>query len=329
VTVSRSLADVLADADLAARSGQRYSPTPWPTGFHPLDDELGGGLRAGELVLIGGPQGLGKTTFTLQMARNIVATGGKVLYLCYEHDERSLLLRLIALEAGLLAGDDEPPSQREIADALRADTQSSDGMLGRLDTVPLAAAAFHRLTQYGDRLRLVTASGRSTGIDQIRDLVRSIAGDGVVFVDYLQKVAVRGIDNLGEDERVTVVVEGLKDAALDFAVPIVAIAAADKPGIADGRTRLHQLRGSTALAYECDIALMLNDKWHIVARHHLMFGTTNADRFHDWVVCTVEKNRAGRADVDLEFMKRFREARFDADGGYVVEELVDDRVFRE
>jgi replicative DNA helicase len=252
-----------------------------------------------------------------------------VLYLCYEHDERSLLLRLIALEAGLLAGDDEPPSQREIADALRADTQSSDGMLGRLDTVPLAAAAFHRLTQYGDRLRLVTASGRSTGIDQIRDLVRSIAGDGVVFVDYLQKVAVRGIDNLGEDERVTVVVEGLKDAALDFAVPIVAIAAADKPGIADGRTRLHQLRGSTALAYECDIALMLNDKWHIVARHHLMFGTTNADRFHDWVVCTVEKNRAGRADVDLEFMKRFREARFDADGGYVVEELVDDRVFRE
>jgi replicative DNA helicase len=203
-------------------------------------------------------------------------------------------------------------------------------MLGRLSDLPLAAAALRRLDSYGDRLRLVTASGRSTGIDEIRELARSVAGEGVVMVDYLQKVAVRGrLDNLGEDERVTVVVEALKDTALDFAVPVVAIAAADKPGIADGRTRLHQLRGSTALAYECDVALMLNDKWHVVARHHLVYGGTNAERFHDWVVCTVEKNRAGRGDVDLEFRKRFHEARFDAEGGYVAEELVDDRVFRD
>ena len=60
------------------------------------------GLRAGELLLIGGAQGTGKTTMALQMARNI-ASGGQanVLYICFEHDEQYLLNRLIAMESAL------------------------------------------------------------------------------------------------------------------------------------------------------------------------------------------------------------------------------------
>ena len=60
------------------------------------------GLRAGELLLIGGAQGTGKTTMALQMARN-VASGGQanVLYICFEHEEQYLLNRLIAMESAL------------------------------------------------------------------------------------------------------------------------------------------------------------------------------------------------------------------------------------
>ncbi len=44
-----------------------------PTGFTPLDDVLNGGLRPGELLVIGGPFGVGKTIWGLQVARNAVS----------------------------------------------------------------------------------------------------------------------------------------------------------------------------------------------------------------------------------------------------------------
>src|SRR5512135_2376385 len=71
-----------------------------PTGFDPLDRFLSGGVRPGELVLVGGAQGVGKTTMTLQMARNMVARSQAACgYVCYEHDAIYLMQRLIALES--------------------------------------------------------------------------------------------------------------------------------------------------------------------------------------------------------------------------------------
>jgi len=330
VTSRRPLTDVLAEADLAARVGQSYSATPFPTGFTPLDDELAGGVRPGELVLIGGAQGLGKTVMALQIARNVVAAGGCATYLCYEHDERVLLHRLITIEAGAVADDPgDAPTLSEVGDLLRAGSPAPGGMADRLAGAPLAAEAYDRLRGYGERLVLVRASGRGTGIDEIRDLARDIAGGGVVIVDYLQKVPVLPMQGSSEDERVTVVVEALKDAAMEFAVPVVAIVAADKEGLGNGRTRLPHLRGSTALSYECDIALMLNDKWDVVARHHLLYGTSSAERFHDWIVCTIEKNRNGASDIDLEFRKHYARGRLDPAGNRVLEDLVDERVHRD
>ena len=40
---------------------------PTPTGFSPLDEVLNGGLRPGDLFVIGGPSGVGKTIFSLQV----------------------------------------------------------------------------------------------------------------------------------------------------------------------------------------------------------------------------------------------------------------------
>jgi hypothetical protein len=98
----RSALDVLVDLNDRIVSGHLAEYQPVPLGFTPLDKAIGGGLRAGELLLIGGAQGTGKTTMALQMARN-VASGGQanVLYICFEHEEQYLLNRLIALESAL------------------------------------------------------------------------------------------------------------------------------------------------------------------------------------------------------------------------------------
>ena len=98
----RSALDVLGDLNERVTTGKLAEYQPVPLGFTPLDKTIGLGLRAGELMLIGGAQGTGKTTMALQMARNI-ASGGQanVLYLCFEHDEAYLMNRLIAMESAL------------------------------------------------------------------------------------------------------------------------------------------------------------------------------------------------------------------------------------
>ena len=325
MTSPRTLLEALEDADQALSSGRAFSAMAWPTGFAPLDDVLGGGLRAGELTLVGGAQGLGKTTFALQIARNAAAGGRSALYVCYEHREQDVLERLLGMELGLAGGPDAL-SLSQLRALCGAGASSTGGLLERLGDEAAGVPALHALTSYADRFMVATVAGARTGLDDVGDLVRKAAADRpLVVVDYLQKVRVPG-DPANEDERVTLVVEGLKDLALEADVPVLAIVAADKAGVDGGRTRLHHLRGSTALAYEADVALLLNDKHTIVARHHLMYGTVNAEQYQQWAVCSVEKNRSGRNGVDLEFRKHFTHGHFDPQGRVVGEQLVDGRI---
>src|SRR5947207_16022264 len=50
-------------------------------GCRALDDLLGGGREEGCITLLHGEAGSGKTNFCLQLARNVVRAGHKVIYL--------------------------------------------------------------------------------------------------------------------------------------------------------------------------------------------------------------------------------------------------------
>jgi replicative DNA helicase len=160
------------------------------------------------------------------------------------------------------------------------------------------------------------------------DQVREHAGQApLVSVDYLQKVHSPIAD---QEDRITAVTEGLKDLALDRDVPILAVVAADKEGLTAGkRMRVNNMRGSSALAYEADTVLLLNNKYDVVARHHLVYSTANVEKFRNWTVLSVEKNRNGRTGQDFEFLKRFDQCRFETAGRSVVEQLVDERIYVE
>ena len=105
----------------------------------------------------------------------------------------------------------------------------------------------------------------------------------MVFVDYLQKVP-QIPEPENETEKVTYLVNGLKDIALAEDVPMVCIVAADKEGLKASRLRNYHLRGSSAINYEADIILILNEKYHIVAKVNIEFNPYQAQRFRDWVV---------------------------------------------
>jgi replicative DNA helicase len=327
-----SVADVMANTNDRLISGQSRV-TIWPTGYEALDEALGGGLRGGSLTLLAGPQGLGKTTFALQLARNSAVDNQAVVYFCYEHEPQYLLERLVALEAGEIA-DFDAPTITEIRSAFEGRDGEEGDLATRLRETVGGVAALHRLAEYADTMHLHRSTGAETTLDVIKEVVarvRAFTGKPpLVVVDYLQKVSVPGADNLAEDEQVTIVVEGLKDLAIEERCPIFAIVAGDKEGIEVGkRMRAVHMRGSTALAYEPDVLLLLNNKVDVVARHHLVYDVNNMDKFRQWVVLTIEKNRLGRDHIDLEFQSRFEQSRFESAGRIVSEKLVDERVYTE
>jgi replicative DNA helicase len=325
-----SVRGVLQQLDGDVRSGRANGLRGIPTGFSPLDSYLHGGMRVGELFLLGGAQGVGKSTWALQVARQVALSGhGRVLYVCYEHSEEFLLERLIAMESAL-AGEEDPISVGDLRNLLAARAGTGDAERGIGDLLAelgQAQPVLQRLAGYEERLFLVKA-GALTTIEAIGSLARACPGSGplVVIVDYLQKVSVYP-DPLGEEDQVRRSVEGLKELAMSQSVVVMAVVAADAEGVKAQRMRIHHLRGDTALAYEADVVLILNDKHRAVARHHVVYHPNVAEGFRNWVVFSLEKNRGGVDGVDFEFRKRFAHSCFDPVGGFVSEQLVDGRLY--
>ncbi len=318
----------LARSDERMLTGRNAAGRLWKTGFGGLDPLIGGGMRAGSLVLLAGPQGLGKSTFALQVARNNAATGRPVLYFSYEHDAEDLTQKLIAMEAGELDDSDQVriTSIRSIFDDLWVSSLEH-----RLESVPAGIEALTRVAQYSEMLFVHRSTGSRTDLPAIQaaiEAVRELSGSTpLVIVDYLQKVKSSHPD---EESSTTEIVEGLKDLAIDIGAPVLAIAAAEKDALRSGkRMRANDLRGSSALAYEADVVLVLNNKFDIVARHHLTYDLGNAERFREYAVLTLEKNRFGRDGAVLQYRTRFDQGRYEPEGAEVKEQLIDERIFRD
>jgi replicative DNA helicase len=320
--IPRNLVSLLDDLDSDRRRGTAERPR-FATGFDPLDTVLDGGLRPGDLTLIGGLPGVGKTISALQWARSFALAGHPVVYACYEHEERELLGRLLALEIAEEGGDED--ARFKFRRVLREVLTGRAWLEQEVMYEPRLRPAYERLSSYADRLWVVKASGSTTGVAELARHVEQTAGGAqVLVVDYLQKVAPD--PGLVNGDRVTRVAEGLKELALQSNIAVLAIATADREGLGSPRLRLHHLRGSTALAYEADLAILLNDKHRIVSKMHLTYDPVRAEDFHNTVVFSLEKYRAGQSNLDLEFRKEFASYRFNPAGGHVFDRLIDGRL---
>jgi replicative DNA helicase len=332
----RSATKVLSTLAGKVAQGDVTQYQPVPLGFTPLDKSIGGGIRAGEMLLMGGAQGTGKTTMALQMARNIVMSGlASVLYICFEHDEEYLLNRLIAQESVLPSLPSRSGGIKlvDVRQEILGTWMATGGQNADLGANPRLRPALERINRYGPNLYLLRGSQTTSTVENMAALVekyKELAGNQrlVVFIDYMQKVPVHP-EPANEVEKVTTVVQGLKDLALNYEVPLISIVAADKEGLKAARLRNHHLRGSSAINYEADIIVILNEKYQIVAKVNIEFNPYQAQRFRDWVVLTIEKNRGGTNAVDLEYQKYFEYSCFDPSGRAVMEKLIEERLYND
>ncbi|MCG3151707.1 MAG: hypothetical protein GEEBNDBF_00988 [bacterium] len=306
----------------------------YATGFESIDRAING-ISQGELILIGGAQGVGKTIMSLQMARNLAFNGeATVLYICYEHNEEYLLKRLIPMESvnpfGLTPFD-LGLVERDVLEGIKKAGDGRVGFIELLRTSQRGKLVLEKIEQYQSRMILFKGNTMKTTLQSIRWMAQNLKkerGHVVVFVDYLQKVPVFPEPATDED-KVTTIVEGLKDIALNLEIPIVSIVAADREGLKAKRMRLHHLRGGSAIDYEADIALILNDKAKIISKNNVAYNPSKLLEYERWVVATIEKNRTGRKYVDLEFEKHFKFFCFDPRGRQVQEQLIEEKLFTE
>ena len=296
-----------------------------PLGFEPLDRVLGGGLRIHDMLVLAGRPGVGKTIVTLQMARNMALHGSNVVFACYEHDHWTLLTRLLAMEIGTVRVPHTSWYRMDGVRSLLDDVISGRVSLASASGDPVMQAARARIDEYADRLHFVKATPSLTGVDELAQAVDDVGGGGptVLFVDYLQKVR-PAHDTTSHIEHLGQVTEGLKEISLASSVSVVAIAAIGSAGLMKRRVHLPHLDAAVAVGYDADVIVMLNDKRHIVSANNLMNTTEQHDRLRQRVVFSIEKNRGGIAPVDVEFVKDFEHFRFDPDGSYVAEQLIED-----
>ena len=82
--------DAASDGETAADS--------FATGFPSIDKWLGGGVRRGDLVVIGGEVGSGKSSLALAMALRMTQAGTTAAFLTYEMSVERVLERALAIE---------------------------------------------------------------------------------------------------------------------------------------------------------------------------------------------------------------------------------------
>jgi replicative DNA helicase len=331
----QTVQSLLDSTDQSLKRGARPGAQVWPTGFDLLDSTLDGGLRSGELVLLGGNEGSGKTTMAVQMVRNAVAAGRHGVVFSFEHHAQSLVQRLLSLEAAsaAVAAGQHPASAADVhtvRKVFEAEDPDRRGLADALARVPYGFDGLEAVLQYAGRLQL-HESGKDTTPDDVARVVSQVTEEvgepPMVLVDYLQKMPLRGHSG-DESSRVTIVTEMLKDMSLELGCPIVCISAADREALGSGhRMRTRDLRGSSALAYEADLVMILSSKENIVSREHLVYDLGSIKRFRRWAVITIEKNRSGQGQVELEVQKDFEHGRFYPETQVISERLIEERVF--
>ena len=203
------------------------------TGYFDLDD-LTDGLHNGELTVIGARPGVGKTTFSLQLAENIAKKGKDVCYVSLEMSEIQIIQKLLSLRTGV--------NSRKIRNG---DMTEEEKMLVGTDCMQLGELKFKLLTKVSTIQQIEIAARRLKNQEKL----------DLLIIDYLQLVRNNGKFNSREQE-VADISRTLKLLSLDLEIPIIALCQLNRNANKQQPT-LADIRESGAIEQDADNVIFL------------------------------------------------------------------------
>ena len=206
------------------------------TGFADLD-KVPTGLNRSDLILIGARPAMGKTSFALNLARNVAAVGKrKVLFFSLEMTKEQLAMRVLGTEARV------------------SSMKMRNGNITPDEWIKLgnATSALNDCELYFDDTSTIT-------VPEMKAKIRRLGGVECVIIDYLGliKGSTRSENRVQEVSEIT---RGLKMMAKDLNIPIVCCAQLSRG--TEGRGKSHKpqladLRESGSIEQDADIVMML------------------------------------------------------------------------
>ncbi|MDI6714719.1 MAG: replicative DNA helicase [Thermodesulfovibrio sp.] len=210
-----------------------------PSGFKDLD-ELTSGFQPGDLIIIGGRPGMGKTAFSLNIAQHVgVELGEPVAFFSLEMSKEQIAMRLLSSLAMVNAS------------ALRK------GFISKRD--------WERLTDSAVRLSeapIYIDDSSQMSVLEIRAKARRLKMEkgklSLIIIDYLQLMRSRTAYDRREQE-ISEISRSLKAMAKELKVPVIALSQLNRSveKTTDRRPTLANLRESGAIEQDADVIIFL------------------------------------------------------------------------
>lgn len=262
---------VMRQVDLAA-DGTAAGDTVH-TGFPSVDRWLGGGLRAGDLVVLGGDVGSGKSSLALAMAVRMAQDGRAVTFFSTEMSPERTMERAVALEGRARIDDMRKGTLDEVA---RAGVGAA--AVRMRDAMPTIGEVPH----------------------SVEDIVMHIRSDGrdndVVIVDSLQGLVGNTAHPMEEEEANAV--RAIKRAALERSIPVLLTSQLRRPARPDDdhRPTLVDFGANDAVRHHADVVTAIYRE----EMYHPGGGVEGGTEF------LILKNRNGSTGyVDLYFYRQW------------------------
>ena len=241
------------------------------TGFSQLD-RMCAGLHSGDLYIVAGRPGMGKTSFVLNIALNVAhavarpTEQGDDLYAEPSADEPGFAVAFFSLEM---------PKEQLAARLLASEARVS---MGDIRKGTIRRDDWSRLTEAAARLSAMPIWLDDTpglGLMDLRAKVRRLQAEigrnardgrgapqklGLVAIDYLQLMQGRR-DSGSREQEISELSRGLKHLAKELQVPVIALSQLNRSvetrNIKDKRPQLSDLRESGAIEQDADAIMFI------------------------------------------------------------------------
>ena len=268
----RPLKDVMMEAFdrlMLMDSDRREEFAGTPTGISSLD-VITSGLNKTDLIILAARPGMGKTSFALNICRNVaVSAKKKVAFFSLEMTREQLALRILASESGV-------SSQRLRDGRLKNDEWTS---------IADAASRLHNVPIYLDESGNISAT-------EIKAKLRRAGDVGLVVIDYLQLMSgARSFTNRVQD--ISDITRSLKIMAKELNVPVMLISQLNRSAEsrAGHKPMLADLRDSGSIEQDADIVLFLYREGYYASLDAAGAPPDSVDQSR--ATCIVAKNRHG------------------------------------
>lgn len=232
---------VVRSFELITKAAERKEHiTGLPSGFDALDSYTAG-MHPGDLIIIAGRPGMGKTAFALNLAMNAcVLRKEPVVFFSLEMPKEQLANRLLCAEARVDAG------KLRTGNLSRDDWPRLAGAAGTLSEMPIWLDDTPSLSL----LELRSKTRR----------LKSEAGLALIVVDYLQLMR-SGTRNDSREQEISEISRSLKALAKELSLPIIALSqlnrGVESRGNKDKRPQISDLRESGAIEQDADTIIFI------------------------------------------------------------------------